>query len=91
MWPFTKKEHPKKVSPEAAIAIILAFVALGLAAGTARWAWLLLDEQIALRMEFNRLADRMGQLETQFEFWNGQVQEERAMLKDEMKKLQPGE
>ena len=77
----SEKNDMNKIPNSVAIAILLAVVALTASLGVARWSWLLLDEQLDLRKELNELRVRQTQVETQYEFWLGQVQEERAMMK----------
>jgi len=85
MW-FCKKDGDKERMPAPTVAaIVIAVVSLALATGVIRWSWLIVDEQIKLRQEFMQLKNSQDQLNTQFEFWNKQVQKER----EEIKALQP--
>lgn len=85
MWPFRKKEkqYQPKFSNSSAIAIIIAVISLAVAAGVARWSWLMLDEQIQLRKDFEQLKARQDQVGIQYEFWLKQIQEERAAVSEE--------
>jgi hypothetical protein len=62
-------------------AVIISVVALAAALGTARWSWLLLDEQIKLREEFMQLRNTQEQTAIQYEFWLEKLQAERAATK----------
>lgn len=81
MWKFGKKSDKAQIPNSVAVAIILAVTAFAVAAGVMRWSWLIMDEQIVLRKELNKLEVRQSQVETQYEFWLGQLQEERKMMK----------
>ena len=83
MWFCCKKNDSKENIPTAtAVALIVAVVSLALAAGVCRWSWLIVDEQIRLRRALAELQDSQAQLNTQFEFWNQQIQKERQEIKD---------
>jgi len=84
MWKFRRKSEDSdlnKIPNSVAIALIISTVALALVAGVVRWSWLLLDEQIRLRQDLNDLKYRQAQVETQYEFWLQQLQDERAAIK----------
>ena len=80
MWPFKKRaEAPKRqIEPAAAAAIIISTIALAASFGVARWSWLLLDEQIALRKDFAALKNEQEQTNLQYEYWLGKLKAERA-------------
>lgn len=82
MWPFKKKDELSKDIPmAAAAAIIISAVSLAASLGTARWAWLLLDEQIKLRQEFMEIKNDQEQTGQQYEFWLKRLQDERMMYR----------
>lgn len=64
--------------PAELAAFIVGLVALLATAGTARWTWLVVDEQVKLREEFMQLKNQQEQVGIQYEFWLKQLQEERA-------------
>ena len=78
---YNKKSDINKIPNSVAVAILLAVIALTTSLGVARWSWLLLDEQLDLRRELNELQMRQTQVETQYEFWLGQVEENLKELK----------
>jgi hypothetical protein len=80
MWPFRNKhddEYQLRFSNSAMIAIVVAAISLAISIGVVRWSWLLLDEQIQLRNDFQELQARQDQVGIQYEFWLQQLQEER--------------
>lgn len=85
MWPFKKKDDMSKDIPmAAAAAIIISAVSLAASLGTARWAWLLLDEQIKIRKEFMEIRNDQEQTKQQYEFWLKRLQDERGKyMKDQ--------
>ncbi len=66
----------------AAAAIIISAVSLAASLGTARWAWLLLDEQIKIRKEFMEIRNDQKQTTQQYEFWLKRLQDERTANKN---------
>jgi hypothetical protein len=82
MWPFKKKSPSPADLPAPMVAAVLVSVfALAVSLGVARWSWLLLDEQIRMRKEFKQMRSDLEQTNTQYEYWLGKVQEERAAQK----------
>ncbi len=82
MW-FCRKSDDKNTIPAPTFAaIIISVVSLALAAGVIRWSWIIVDEQVRLRREFVELKSSQDQLNTQFEFWNKQLQKERQEIKE---------
>lgn len=82
MWPFKKKDPMSQDIPmAAAAAIIISAVSLAASLGTARWSWLLLDEQIKMRKEFMELKNDQEQTKLQYEFWLKRLQDEREAAK----------
>ncbi|MFH1047815.1 MAG: hypothetical protein V1738_05930 [Patescibacteria group bacterium] len=79
MWPFRKNndEYQIRFTNSAMIAIVVAAISLAISIGVARWSWLLLDEQIMLRNEYEELRARQDQVGIQYEFWLQQLQQER--------------
>jgi hypothetical protein len=83
MWPFKKKDS-QDIPLAAAAAIIISAVSLAASLGTARWSWLLLDEQIKLRKEFMEVKNDQEQTTQQYEFWLKRLQDERVKyMKDQ--------
>ncbi len=85
MWPFDKNNDEYRVSfsNSAMIAIVVAVISITISIGVARWSWLILDEQVQLRKEFEELRARQDQVGIQYEFWLNQLQEERDDLRGE--------
>ena len=79
MWPFRRNndEYQARFSNSTMVAIVVAAISLAVSIGVARWSWLLLDEQILLRNEFEELKARQEQVGIQYEFWLEQLQAER--------------
>jgi heme/copper-type cytochrome/quinol oxidase subunit 2 len=80
MWPFRRNndEYQARFSNSTMVAIVVAAISLAVSIGVARWSWLLLDEQILLRNDFEELRARQEQVGIQYEFWLERLQEERA-------------
>jgi hypothetical protein len=80
MWPFRRNddENQVKFSNSAMIAVVVAAISLAISVGVARWSWLLLDEQVQLRTDFEELKARQDQVGIQYEFWLKQVQDEQG-------------
>jgi|GEM_PF-1944127 hypothetical protein len=78
---FRRSDKPK-IPTATVTAILLGVIALAVAAGLFRWSWIILDEQISLRRDFMELQNQQEQLNIQFDFWNGKLQEERQAIKD---------
>lgn len=76
----SKEDDMNRIPNSIVVAIVLALVALAGSLGVARWSWLLLDEQTDLRREFNELDVRQAQVEVQYEFWLGQLQDDMDAL-----------
>jgi len=83
MWFCPKNESINNISTPTIIAIAFAVFSLVMSVGVARWSWFIVDEQIRLRGEINKLIDKQDQVNTQYEFWLKQVQTERAAIKAE--------
>ena len=85
MWPFKRKKSPgeAEISRAEFAAVIISTVALVFAVGVARWSWLILDEQIELRKEFETLKGRQAQVETQYEVWLAELQDQWKELEAE--------
>ena len=78
MWKFWKcKEGAGAISGAVMAAIVISTISLVLAAGVARWSWLMLDEQIQLRKDFEKLKNDQAQTQIQYEFWLQKLQKER--------------
>ncbi len=73
----------KQISIAAAAAILISVVALAVAIGTARWSWYIIDEQVRLRQDYMELKSDMDQVNTQYEFWLKQLQNERRAYLDQ--------
>ncbi len=78
MWPFSKKPVSADLPPVVAASIIISAVALMLSAGVLRWSWLLVDEQIRIRKDVMELQNTQEQVNIQYEYWLGKLQDERA-------------
>ncbi len=82
MW-FCRKDSDKNNIPAPTVAAIaISVISLALAAGVIRWSWIIVDEQVRLRREFMELKGSQEQLNTQFEFWNRQLQQERQEIRE---------
>jgi hypothetical protein len=79
MWPFSKKPASSlDVHPLVAAALIVSALALFVSCGVMRWSWLLLDEQIRIRIEVMDLKNDQEQTKIQYEYWLNKLQAERA-------------
>lgn len=78
------KRNPDKeiVSAPVMTAIVIAALSLVLSAGVARWTWLLMEEQISLRYDFENLKMAQEEINVQYEFWLEQLETERGKLKE---------
>jgi len=83
MWFSSHKENPDAIPMPVVAAIVIAVFSLFIAVGAARWSWYIVDEQIRLRDDFNKLRNEQDQVNIQYEFWLKQVQTERAAIKAE--------
>jgi len=85
MWPFRRNndEYQVRYSNSTMVAIVVASISLAVSIGVARWSWLLLDEQLVLRNDFQELRARQEQVGIQYEFWLEELQAERDELKSE--------
>jgi len=82
MWnPLRKNGDAGPIDSWSFAAFVVAFVSLCAAAGVARWSWLLLDEQVALRKEVMKLRSQQEQVHIQYERWLQKVQQEREAKK----------
>lgn len=91
MWPFKRRgDAPRKESLSRAefAAVIVAFLSLMVSVGVARWSWLLLDEQIALREEFEQLRNDQKQTEIQYGVWLDRLKEEGAAMREALDRRQ---
>lgn len=77
MWPFKKRTDGDLTKGEF-IAIIIAVIALMFAIGTARWSWLLLDEQIQIRKDFMELKNQMDQTNINVDAWLDKIASDNA-------------
>ncbi|MDD5251738.1 MAG: hypothetical protein PHT12_03830 [Patescibacteria group bacterium] len=78
-----------KIDSATAAALFLAAAALAIAAGTFRWSWLIMDEQIQLRKDYLELKNQQDQLEMNYDAWNGFVDKkinEILQLEEDLKK-----
>jgi hypothetical protein len=75
MWPFKKSSGATELSKGEFTAILIAVLALMFAIGTARWSWLILDEQVALRKDFMKLRNEMDQTNINVDAWLGTVED----------------
>lgn len=78
------KRNPDKeiISAPAMAAIVVAVLSLVLSAGIARWSWLLMEEQMALRYDFENLKMAQEEINVQYEFWLEQLETKRTKLKE---------
>jgi hypothetical protein len=66
------------------VAIVISIISIAISIGIARWTWLIFDEQVAIRQDFNDIEFRQEQVETQYEFWLEELESDL----DEVKSLQ---
>ncbi|MEY4723413.1 MAG: hypothetical protein RLZZ324_926 [Candidatus Parcubacteria bacterium] len=81
MWPFKKRSTlnaAKNLPGPVIAAILVSVVSLCVAAGVARWSWLLLDEQVQLRKDFVELKNHTDQTDIQYEAWLAKLKQERV-------------
>lgn len=73
------KRNPDKeiISAPAMAAIVVAALSLVLSAGVARWSWLLMEEQVSLRYDFENLKMAQEEISVQYEFWLAELEKVR--------------